>query len=122
MRIINRKFHALLDYIWSLALIGAPYVFNVSDNPAVSWTLIIAGVVVLTQALLTNYEGGILALIPMRVHLLIDILTGVALAVSPWLFNFASDGFLVQLISGLFAVVAALMTNPEPAEELPSTE
>jgi hypothetical protein len=65
--------------------------------------------------LLTRYELGAIKLIPMRVHLGLDMASGVLLAVSPWLFGFSDRVFWPHLILGLIEIGTALMTEREPA-------
>ncbi len=47
MRFIPTRFHGILDYIVALVLILAPWLFDFSDNSYATWTLVIAGIVVL---------------------------------------------------------------------------
>jgi hypothetical protein len=50
----------------------------------------------------------------MRMHLLLDIASGMLLAASPWLFGFADRVFLPHLVVGLFEIVAGLATRTTP--------
>lgn len=47
----------------------------------------------------------------MPTHLWLDGLTGIFLAISPWLFNFADMVFLPYLIVGIAEVGLALITE-----------
>ncbi|HEX5521469.1 MAG TPA: SPW repeat protein, partial [Longimicrobiaceae bacterium] len=60
---------------------------------------------------------GAVRRIPMPVHLWLDALAGVLLAISPWLFGFDADVWAPQLVIGLFAVVAAGITDTIPGYE-----
>lgn len=48
-------------------------------------------------------------------HLLFDLLSGILLAASPWLFGFADQVYLPHLIIGMLEIGAALMTKTGPA-------
>jgi hypothetical protein len=52
----------------------------------------------------------------MRTHLMIDLMTGIFLAVSPWLFGFADEVYLPHLVLGILEVGAALFTKTEPSK------
>ncbi len=45
---------------------------------------------------------------------MIDFLSGVFLAASPWLFGFAEEVYLPHLILGIFEIGASLMTKTTP--------
>jgi len=51
----------------------------------------------------------------MRAHLVVDYLTGIFLALSPWIFGFANaplNAWLPHLIVGILIVGYAIVTNP----------
>jgi hypothetical protein len=76
---------------------------------------VILGVGTLFFSLLTRYEAGLFKIIPFKVHLMFDVLAGAFLAVSPWLFGFASVVYLPHLMVGLFEIVAGLTTRDSSA-------
>jgi hypothetical protein len=47
----------------------------------------------------------------MKAHLALDVLSGIVLAASPWLFDFADRVYLPHLILGLIEIGAGLMTR-----------
>jgi hypothetical protein len=111
MRFISRKVHAVLDYITGVLLIASPWLFNFADIAAAKWVAIIVGIVILGMALLTDYEGGLRKIISMRGHLMMDIIAGILLAVSPWLFNFSEYVYLPHLIIGILEIGAGSFTE-----------
>jgi hypothetical protein len=66
---------------------------------------------VLVYSTFTKYELGISKYLPMRTHLLLDIIIGVFLAASPWIFGFASYVYAPHLFFGLFAIVVAFLSK-----------
>ena len=111
MNIISRKFHAVLDYFSVMILLTAPWLFNFSDSTAATATAVFAGVLILIMSLMTNYEGGFVRNIPMSVHLNVDVVLGVILAASPWIFGFSDLVYLPHLIMGVLAILAGTMTT-----------
>jgi hypothetical protein len=47
---------------------------------------------------------------------MIDLMSGIFLAVSPWLFGFADEVYLPHLVLGILEVGAALFTKTEPSK------
>src|SRR3954466_11968256 len=92
MKIIPAYVHGIFDYLGGLVLLFAPNIFGFSEigGAAVLIPRII-GLVVLVQALLTNYEVGVFKVLPMKVHLINDYIASLFLALSPWLFRFATQ-------------------------------
>lgn len=115
MRFIPTRFHGILDYIVGIFMIIAPWVLDFSDNDAATWTIVIAGVLVLLQTVFTDFEVGLVRRIPMQSHLMMDFGLGVLLALSPWLFGFADYVYTPHLIVGVFAILASLMTHRVPS-------
>ena len=107
------KVHGVLDYLTGVALLIIPPAFNFPDGAASQVPMLLGGGAI-AYSLLTRYEWGLFKLIPMRGHLLLDFLSGVVLALSPWLFGFGSEVWLPHVAVGLFEIGAALMTESEP--------
>ena len=111
MRFISRKFHALLDYITGILLIASPWLFNFADIEAAKWVALLVGIMVLGMAFITDYEGSSKKAISMNAHLTMDVITGIFLAASPWLFNFDEFVYLPHLIIGIMEIGAGLFTE-----------
>jgi hypothetical protein len=63
---------------------------------------------------LTEYELGVVPLISVPTHLILDALGGLLLASSPWLFGFAIDIWMPHVILGLAEIGAAIFTQTQP--------
>jgi len=111
MKIISRKVHAMLDYIVGILLIAAPWIFGFSDVQAAKWVAIIVGLMVLVMSMITDYEGGGKKMLSMGGHLTMDVIAGIFLAASPWLFGFSDEVYLPHLIVGILEIGAGLMTE-----------
>jgi hypothetical protein len=114
MRFISTKTHGTMDYISGLLIIISPWLFGFNDGSAAQWTVVIIGVILMLSSTLTNYETGIMKVMPMRVHLIMDIIAGVVLIVAPWLFGFADRIVWPYIIFGLFEVIAGLTSKNTP--------
>ncbi len=116
MRFIPTRFHGILDYIVGLLLIASPWLFDFDAGGAETWVPVIVGCIVLLQTILTDFEVGIVRMIPMQTHLMMDFGIGVLLALSPWLFGFADRVYMPHVIFGLFSILASFTTHRVPSE------
>jgi hypothetical protein len=114
MRVISTKAHGVLDYMMGLLLIASPWLFNFANGGAEQWIPIILGAGAIVYSLMTNYEMGAMKTISMPTHLMLDLMSGILLAASPWLFGFADVVYLPHLILGIAEIGASLMTQKQP--------
>jgi hypothetical protein len=117
MKLIGTKTHGYLDYIVGLLLIAAPWIFNFDRGGAETWVPVILGIGTIVYSLLTDYELGLSKTISMKTHLVLDMVAGLFLALSPWLFGFADYVWEPHLIVGILEIGVALMTKRNPATE-----
>ena len=47
----------------------------------------------------------------MPMHLTLDVVSGIVMAASPWIFNFADRVYLPHVIFGVFEIGAGLLTQ-----------
>lgn len=110
MKFINRKTHAVLDYLSVLILGAAPFLFNFANITPALYTALSMAILILLMSLFTDYEGGVLKFLHISFHLTVDVILGLVLAVSPWLFNFNEVVYLPHLIMGILIAGAGLFT------------
>ncbi|HYO81865.1 MAG TPA: SPW repeat protein [Bryobacteraceae bacterium] len=118
MRFISTFVHGLMDYPMSLVLFFSPELFGFADAGGMATMLPrVLGVVMAATALMTRYELGVMKVLPMSTHLMLDLMAGVLLAVSPWLFGFAdlSRATTAFVVLGLLEAGTSLMTRRTPA-------
>jgi hypothetical protein len=116
MRFIPTRIHGILDYFVGILLIAAPWLFNFYLAGAEeTWVPVIVGIMVLLQAILTDFEVGLVRKLPMKTHLSMDLLMGLFLALSPWLFGFADLVAWPHVLFGVFSILASLTTHTTPA-------
>lgn len=111
---LSTKVHGYIDYLMGLILILSPLIF-VLPAGAASTVPIVLGAGVIVYSLITDYELGLLKILPMSTHLIIDIIAGVILAASPWLFGFAAEVYLPHLIFGVLEIGAGIFTEKHPS-------
>lgn len=108
---ISTRTHGILDYIIGLALIAAPWLFGFAESGAATATPVTIGAAIILFSLFTNYELGVVRVIPMKVHLGLDLVLGIFLAISPWLLAYAEIIWWPHLIVGLVVLLSATMTE-----------
>ena len=114
MRFISTRLHAIIDYASGVLFIAAPYLFGFADGTAAQYVPQALGAGILLMSLITDYELSFARLIPVPVHLMVDVGGGLLLAASPWLFGFADRVYWPHLIFGLAEMGAGLMTRTTP--------
>jgi hypothetical protein len=117
-RFISTKTHAVVGYIVGLILIFAPNIFGFADNGGAAVVIPrVVGIVLLMSELITNNGLSLARLVPMPMHLMMDIVAGLFLAISPWVFSFHNQGanaWLPLLIAGLAYVGLSSVTQTSP--------
>jgi hypothetical protein len=118
-RVIPTKVHAIVDVVTGPTLVAAPNVgrFRDSTGSALPARAVGGGATVLSA--LTDYELGLVRVVPMRVHLALDALNGALLAAMPWLSRSAKRGkryWLPHAIVGVSEIALALTTKTQPRQ------
>jgi hypothetical protein len=116
MRFLPTRLHGIIDYLWGAALLATPWLLGYADVAAATWTAVVFGLGAILYSAVTDYELGLVRLVPMPLHLGLDGIGGAVLAASPWLFGFADRVYLPHLLFGLFSVAASLVTRTDPLQ------
>ncbi|HYP17366.1 MAG TPA: SPW repeat protein [Opitutus sp.] len=114
MRFIPTRIHGVLDYALGLLLILSPRLFGFQTGGIEAKLPVILGVSALVYSLLTRYELGLVKVLPFRVHMTLDFLSGLLLAISPWVFGFADTVWVPHVLFGLLEIGVVMMTVPAP--------
>lgn len=110
---MSTKTHGVLDLLTAGTLVALPRILGWGDR--VTKTLTTLGIGSLGYSLLTNYEFGLMRVLPMRAHLAMDAASGAALCAAPMMFPEEDRSTHAALVGlGLFELGAALLTQPEP--------
>ena len=114
MQLIDKKNHGYIDYCMGIILIAAAYLLNFQSERTLNIILFVAGSLGLLYSLLTKYKMGVIKIIPINIHLMLDTILGTFLAASPWLFGFADKVFFPHLVLGLIGIGVAVTTSIKP--------
>ncbi|WP_343674286.1 hypothetical protein [Chitinophaga sp.] len=105
MEFINTKLHGILDYLFSILLVVVPLVlFGTANKGGEVWVPLTLGAITLLYSLLTDYEFGIYRKIKMSAHLTLDVLGGMILMTSPWVFDFWETSWIPYVLAGLLEI------------------
>jgi hypothetical protein len=113
--VLSTHVHAVWDYLAGSVLISSPWLFGLVTDPPAKWPILVAGILVIGLALVTDYEGGLFKEVLMALHLGFDRLIGSFLCASPWLWGFADQVYLPHLSLGLLLLLMGLITERKPA-------
>lgn len=117
MGFISTKAHTVIGLIVGVVLLFAPNIFGFTDNAAASMVPILIGIFIIINELITTSPYSPLKLVPMKIHIGIDVATGLLLALSPWLFGFMNaaqnNQWLPHLIVGIMVMGYALLTSTD---------
>lgn len=111
-KLIPTRIHGVLDYLFGIMYIALPLLLG-WPQPAAT-ILMVLGAGVLVYSVLTRYELGLLKLLPMPAHLVLDLLGGLLLIAAPLL------GLVDESVRGWFWALGAielaitLLTDTQP--------
>ena len=116
LRIIPTSFHGPLDYLASGVNLAFPALLKLDDSPTAALIPRLDGIAGAGYSLITDYELGLLKVLPMSTHLMFDAAKGALLASSPWLFGFARKGpryWLPHVLMGTADILAAMTSSTD---------
>ncbi len=116
LRVIPTSVHGILDYLASGVNLAFPALLELDDEQAAALIPRLDGTAGAAYSLITDYELGLLKVLPMPVHLTFDAAKGALLASSPWLFGFAKNGpryWLPHVLIGTADILAAMTTKTD---------
>lgn len=112
---ISTKFHAVLDYVGGILITASPWIFGFYKvGGAALFLPLVLGILQMTMVIFTKHEGGLIKVFPLQLHLILDMLVGFVLLVSPFLYGFYPFVFLPHVLLGLLSLSAALFTDDSP--------
>lgn len=113
MKVIPTWLHGVLDYLVGIGLILLPRVLN--WHPLVVTLLTAFGVATLLYSLLTRYELGLVRLLPMGVHLVLDFLSGgLIIVLGLALDNISMDQRVALILIGALELFVVLLSRSDP--------
>jgi SPW repeat len=114
--------HAALEPLIALVIIAAPWIFGFSDVDSAKAVCIAVGAVMLVAGSMTDWRLSLARVIPLRMHLMTDLLLAAVLILSPFVFGFSDEGGATRfmVIAGLLEAMTALATRWDPVEADPT--
>ncbi|NGP16313.1 SPW repeat domain-containing protein [Devosia aurantiaca] len=113
---MSSRVHGIIDYLVAAVLLLAPYLFGFADGGPAQMVPTVSAIAIIIVSLITRYELSVAKLIPYSIHLVLDVLVGLVLLVSPWLFNFADQIWWPHVLVGVLSfIVVALSWSGRPA-------
>ena len=116
LRVVPTKAHAAIDQVVGPTLILAPELFGLKQGKKESLVPRVTGATAGFYSNLTDYELSLKNVIPMRVHLALDAMSGATLAAVPLLTGARKRGtrhWLPHTLLGAFEIGMALLTEQE---------
>ena len=112
---ISTKMHGVLDYLTIATFLTLPRAMGWNKSLTNAMTTLALGK--LGYTLMTRHELGLVKLIPMQAHLVMDAIGGATLAALPHLCDEDDDTATVACAAlGLFDIAAAPMTETASVE------
>jgi hypothetical protein len=113
--IISLKVHGILDYASGLLTAISPWLFGFAGlGGAPLYLPLCIGCMQLIMAIFSNHPLGLIKVFPMQLHLIIDMVVGVILIISPWVYGFYHFVYLPHLLLGLLSLTAGILTVHSP--------
>jgi hypothetical protein len=103
----------MLEPIVGLVFILAPWLFGFNDADDATTVSIVLGVLVLLTGLTTRWRMGVVKMLSLGAHRMMDMLIAVAAIVSPFVLGFSENGAATRflIIMGVLELGATLMTR-----------
>jgi hypothetical protein len=112
-RPISTKEHGILDLLTVGTLTAVPRIFRWEDRVTSLLTGAAGGM--LGYSLLTRYQMGLIKLLPMKAHLILDGMSSGLLLGAPFLLRKKSPGVIATLVGlGAMEITVALLTKTRP--------
>lgn len=119
---ISTRMHTAIGAVVGVALLFAPMLFGFADNHAASLVSYMVGAFIIVNELITTSPFSLIKLVPMKIHVMLDVVTGIFLLASPWIFGFMDNDDLSQwlphVVVGVMVVGYALLTDTSGKQTL----
>lgn len=109
MRFIPSIAHGLADYLVGLAVVSMPFHFGWTGTVRIVFVTL--GIIVVCYSLLTDYELGLLRLLRIRFHLLLDASFGIAVLAAPMLLHLPTGNSTIVYVIGALSVLLSFTTK-----------
>ncbi|MFL5901826.1 MAG: SPW repeat protein [Solirubrobacterales bacterium] len=110
--------HAALEPLIAVVIVAAPWIFGFSDVDSAKTVCIAVGAVMLLAGSMTDWRLSIARVIPLRAHMMTDLMLGAVLILAPFVLGFSDEGGATRftVIAGVLEILTALATRWDPIE------
>ena len=115
MRMLSTSIHGIADYAVGLVVLLLPYFYDMHGTPKA--ILLLLGGSALVYSLLTDYEFGLLPIIPFRSHLALDMLFAALMIAASMLVSFPQSSRVVVAGLGVLAILVVVLTRRVRADQ-----
>jgi hypothetical protein len=109
MKIISDTAHGILDYVTVAIFVLAPSILGLTGIAAIASYALAA--IHLVMTLVTDMPLGVLKIIPLRLHALVEMVVGPVLVLAALLPNFLGDKREFFLVMGLVILAVWLLSS-----------
>lgn len=102
--------HGILDYVAGTILI-LPWIVNYNSLEKDTWLLALVGAAIIVMSMITDYELSLIKLIPMKLHLFIDVVTGIFLILLPFLFPLHNYFLYWPVLFGILELIIVALSS-----------
>jgi hypothetical protein len=113
MNLIRTQLHGLMDYLMALILL-LPWITEHGTTSKDTIVFSAIGFSIITLSLITDYEFGLIKLVPMKVHLFIDVLLSLFIAAMPLLFPVVNYYLYWPVVLGLSGLIITILSSSRP--------
>jgi hypothetical protein len=115
MRMLSTSIHGIADYAVGLVVLLLPYFYDMHGTPKT--ILLLLGGSALVYSLLTDYEFGLLRIIPFRSHLGLDMLFAALMIAASMLVSLPQSSRVVVAGLGVLAILVVVLTRRVRADQ-----
>jgi len=110
MKIIKTKLHGMFDYSLAFALVS-PWLINFHQRSLDTEILALTGLILSLVNLFTDYELGLIRIIPMKAHLILDAVFGLFLIGLPFILPMPHYNFYWPVMMGGGVLLVVLLSS-----------
>jgi hypothetical protein len=114
--LLSRKAHGVIDYLVGFGLIASPRLWHFGDQNVMPGAAMLMGAMIVFYSVITDYELGLLKMIPFAGHLFFDLLIGIGLLCSPWIFQIKGNVADLFFVAGAIQAAMVFLTR-RPRDE-----
>lgn len=118
LRFVPTRLHGAIDYLVPAAMLALPFLAGWQGG--VRWAYVALAGFGIGYSMITNYEWGIVRLLPMHWHLALDLVFGTAMLLIAAIVGLSAAGW-ISIVIGAAALTLAGVTEQSPRRALRGT-